>query len=87
MTEAHPLQVYREARGFTQARLASLAGVSQAMISMILAGAARPSAESARRLYEAIEGEIPLKTLLYWPDVPLPELVERRSHSRSKRAA
>lgn len=82
MRMTHPLAEYMNERGLTQADIAATAKVSQSMVSHFLRGESRLGVDPARRIYEASKGRVPLKALLYWPDVPLPELKEHPATPR-----
>lgn len=49
-----PLRVYRDLRGFTQARLSEASGVNRVQIANIESGTRRGSVETLRRLAEAL---------------------------------
>ena len=50
-----PVKIWREYRGFTQATLAQKTGVSRAMIAQLETGAKQPSANTLKKLAQALE--------------------------------
>jgi DNA-binding XRE family transcriptional regulator len=53
-----PLRVWREHRGWTQQQLASAAGVTQSMVTMIETGRRKGQADTLKRLAEALRVDL-----------------------------
>ncbi len=54
----HPLRVFREYRGLTQAQLGEIVGLKQAYVSQIEAGARAGTAEVLKRIAEALRVDL-----------------------------
>lgn len=62
----HPARAYCERHGITQSELARRAGISAPYLSELIHGRERVGAGAARRLRDAMGGEVTLEDLLDW---------------------
>jgi transcriptional regulator with XRE-family HTH domain len=69
MKKEHPIKVWREKNGVTQAELARMAKLTTGRISQIESGYAPPGREAIQRLSAATGGEVTIVALHMWsPD-------------------
>lgn len=65
---SHPLKIYLEKKKLTQQEFAKRIGVKQSMISDVINGVTRFSADTALRVTKKTRGALKLEDLIYkWP--------------------
>lgn len=62
----NPIQVYCQKHSISYAELGRRLGTTKGAVCNWVHGWSRPTAENARKLYEASGGEIPILAVLYW---------------------
>lgn len=68
-TRPHPLRLYRERHGLSQAQLASLASITQGALGHIELGRRRPSPDLALKFERVTNNEVTHTELLYFEEV------------------